>query len=129
MDSRPYRVLVPLALILPMSFTPLSQKGCEHMQPQNPLSTKNEVLQRTNELLARIDPQKSKRLPENAPAFTEKEDYYHPNICRTCKCELALGVHGYLYGGYDQQAHKTIIKNCPTCTVEAEQQAVAIQQA
>lgn len=64
-----------------------------------------------------------------APAFTDKSDYYDPKVCRTCKCELAVGVHGYLSGGYDREKNKTIVINCPTCTVDAQRQATEIKQA
>jgi DNA replication protein DnaC len=61
------------------------------------------------------------------PAFTSKEDYYSPTVCRTCKFELAIGTHGYLSGGYKDG--KTVLINCPTCTVDAQRQATEIKQA
>ncbi len=55
-----------------------------------------------------------------------REDYYTPNICPTCKFELREGTHGFLYGGFID--NKTVLIDCPTCTVDANKQANAIKQ-
>lgn len=65
--------------------------------------------------------------PGNAPMLPTQE-IYHPNVCYLCKFELREGVHGKLHGGYDQEKMKTILINCPACTVQAQQQAAMMQQ-
>ena len=60
------------------------------------------------------------------PTRREGQEYYNPTICPTCKQELREGTHGFVYGGFVDS--KTVLRDCPTCTVEAHRQANAIKQ-
>lgn len=66
-------------------------------------------------------------VPDRMPVLPQ-EDVYRPTQCIRCRFELSPGLHGWLRGPYDQQAHKTTLIPCPTCTGQAQNEVTRMQQ-
>lgn len=82
----------------------------------------NQQIQPIGSMIRRVVPDRP------LPGYVSKVEVYRPDLCPTCKCELKIGVHGFVSGGYDMYAKKTIVIPCPTCTTGAEAQSTAIKQ-